>query len=142
VNETPPRQRTQFDHVGISVPDLQAAADWYCAALGLQAESSFQVPGTDLSGRFLLHAGSGYRIELLHRPGAKPGLDPGSAYDAVGTLGYGHMCLRVADVQAEFDRLCSCGATPRMQPSPAPRPGGKVSFVADPWGNLIEVIDR
>ncbi|MFT4210515.1 MAG: VOC family protein [Microbacterium sp.] len=136
------RQSVEFDHVGLSVPDLGAATAWYCETLGLTAAPEFAVPGTDLRGVMLLHEPSGYRLELLHRASAHPGMQPTSAEDAAGTHGYGHICLRVADVRREFARLLAAGATSRKDPSPSPRPGATVSFVADPWGNLIEVIDR
>jgi catechol 2,3-dioxygenase-like lactoylglutathione lyase family enzyme len=123
----------RFDHVGISVPDLEKATEWYCATLELTPAPAFAVKGTDLRG---------FRIELLHRPGARPGLAAPSALDAAGTLGYGHMCFCVDDVQMMYDHLIAAGCTMRMVPSPAPRAGATVSFVADPWGNLIEVIDR
>ncbi|MEU4236911.1 VOC family protein [Actinoplanes sp. NPDC026619] len=135
-------QSVRFDHVGISVPDLEKATEWYCATLELTAAPAFAVTGTDLRGIMLLHEASGFRIELLHRPGARPGLTPSSALEAAGTLGFGHMCLCVADVPAMYDHLIAAGCTTRMVPSPSPRAGATVSFVADPWGNLIEVIDR
>lgn len=137
-----PRQHVEFDHVGLAVPDLEAATDWYCETLGLTAAPPFAIPDTDLRGVMLLHEPSGYRIELLHRPGARPGLRPASAEEAALTLGYGHICLRVTDVRQEFTRLVEAGCSPRKHPMPSPRPGGVVSFVADPWGNLIEVINR
>lgn len=135
-------QSVRFDHVGVSVPDLEKATEWYCGTLDLTAAPAFAVKGTDLRGVMLLHEASGFRIELLHRPGARAGLSPSSALDAAGTLGFGHICLCVTDVVAMYDHLISAGCTMRMEPSPAPRPGATVSFVADPWGNLIEVIDR
>lgn len=134
--------RVRFDHVGISVPDLEAATEWYCGALQLTAAPPFAVAGTDLRGTMLLHEESGFRIELLHRPQARPGLAAGSALEAAGTLGYGHMCLCADNVADEYERLLAAGATTRMAPSPAPRPGATVAFVADPWGNLIEILDR
>lgn len=133
------RSTVRFDHVGISVPDLEAATAWYCATLDLTPAPGFAVGGTDLCGVMLLHA-SGYRIELLHRPSAVPGPTPDSPLAAAGTWGFGHMCLCVDDVESEFRRLLDAGATERMPPSPAPRPGATVSFVADPYGNLIELI--
>jgi catechol 2,3-dioxygenase-like lactoylglutathione lyase family enzyme len=131
----------RFDHVGISVPDLEAAITWYCGALDLTAAPVFAIPGTDLRGVMLLHD-SGYRIELLHRPSAVPGLAAGSPLEAAGTLGFGHMCLCVDDVDTEFGRLIAAGASSRMPPQAAPRPNARMSFVADPYGNLIELIDR
>ncbi|MEU6540001.1 VOC family protein [Streptomyces sp. NPDC047000] len=132
---------TRFDHVGLSVPDLEAATAWYCAALDLTAAPVFAVAETDLRGVMLLH-GSGYRIELLHRPSARPGLTPGSPVEAAGTHGFGHICLCVSDVAAEFARLVAAGAGVSMTPRPAPRPGATMAFVTDPYGNLIELLDR
>jgi catechol 2,3-dioxygenase-like lactoylglutathione lyase family enzyme len=135
---TPP-SNVRFDHVGISVPDLDAAIAWYSETFSLTAAPPFAISGTDLRGIMLAHH-SGYRIELLHRASATAGLLPTSALDAAGTWGYGHMCLSVDDVDTEFDRLIEAGASVRMPPSPAPRAGARVCFVADPFGNLIEVI--
>ena len=133
--------QTRFDHVGISVADLEQACEWYCRALHLSVETQFAVTGTDLRGIMLRHD-SGYRIELLHRPGSAPGLQPDSPLTAAGTRGYGHFCLCVEDVDGEFDKLIAAGATMRMPPSPSPRKGARVAFLADPEGNLIELLDR
>ncbi|MCG7206728.1 VOC family protein [Streptomyces arenae] len=132
---------TRFDHVGISVPDLEAATAWYTAALDLTAAPAFAVPGTDLRGVMLLHA-SGYRLELLHRPSARPLPAVDTALEAAGRHGFGHMCLCVGDVDAEYARLLAAGAKPSMPPCPSPRPGSRMAFVADPYGNLIELLDR
>lgn len=134
----------RFDHVGISVPDLTAAVTWYRETLGLTEERSFAVPGTDLRGVMLRHD-SGFRLELLHRPDAVPGLAAGGPLEAAGTLGYGHLCLALdtaEDVSAEFARLVAAGAGVRTTPRPAPREGARMAFVADPFGNLIELINR
>ncbi|MGW1783385.1 VOC family protein [Streptomyces sp. NPDC002143] len=134
----------RLDHVGICVPDLRAAVAWYCEALHLTEEHAFTVPGTDLRGVMLRHAG-GHRIELLHRPDAVPGLVADGPVEAAGTLGYGHLCLAVDtadEVDTEFARLVAAGAGVRMSPRPAPRPDARMAFVSDPYGNLIELIDR
>jgi catechol 2,3-dioxygenase-like lactoylglutathione lyase family enzyme len=133
--------QTRFDHVGLSVADLEQARDWYCRAFGLSVENQFAVTGTDLRGIMLRHA-SGYRIELLHRPGSAPGIEPDSPLAAAAARGYGHFCLCVEDVDAEYAKLITAGATMRMAPSPSPRAGARVAFLADPEGNLIELLDR
>ncbi|MGH3246981.1 MAG: VOC family protein [Trebonia sp.] len=136
------RQPVAFDHVGLNVPDLEVAASWYCEALDLTPAPPFKIPYADLTGIMLLHEPSGYRIELLHRPGHRPGMLPSSAEDAVLTLGYGHICLRVKDPAQEYARLLEAGCSSRMEPMNGPRPGSVVCYLADPWGNLIEVINR
>ncbi|NNN32350.1 VOC family protein [Streptomyces sp. S3(2020)] len=135
---------TRFDHIGISVPDLLAAVIWYRRALHLTEERAFAVPGTDLRGVMLRHP-SGYRVELLHRPAAAPGIAADSPVQAAGTLGYGHLCLSVDtpdEVDTEYARLVAAGAGVRISPCPAPRPDARMAFVSDPFGNLIELINR
>ncbi|MGI5459973.1 VOC family protein [Streptomyces sp. CA-249302] len=134
----------RFDHAGISVPDLEAAVRWYREALHLTEEHTFAVPGTDLRGVMLRHY-SGYRVELLHRPNAAAGPTPDGPVQAAGTLGYGHLCLAVdtpGEVDTEFARLVAAGAGIRMSPRPSPRTGARMAFVSDPYGNLLELIDR
>jgi glyoxylase I family protein len=58
------------------------------------------------------------------------------------TEGLGHVAFDVVGVDAAFDRLLALGATPVMPPQPSPEPGVRVAFVADPEGNLVELLDR
>jgi glyoxylase I family protein len=48
----------------------------------------------------------------------------------------------VDDTDAWHARLVAAGATERQAPGHAPEPGVRFSFVADPEGNLIELLDR
>ena len=131
-----------LDHVGLSVSDLAAATEWWCRALGLAAEYPVEPPGTDLTGVMLVHP-SGYRVELLHRPGSLAFPPPTGPVEAAGRRGYGHLCLRVDGVAEAFAALIAAGATARKAPAGSPaRPGATTAFVADPDGNLIELLDR
>jgi catechol 2,3-dioxygenase-like lactoylglutathione lyase family enzyme len=38
--------------------------------------------------------------------------------------------------------LLDLGATDRMSPRPSPEPGVRMAYVADPEGNLVELLDR
>jgi catechol 2,3-dioxygenase-like lactoylglutathione lyase family enzyme len=130
-----------FDHVGLTVGDLDAAIDWYSRALDLSVEFRFDLPAFDFRGVMLISP-TKYRLELLEREGSKPGLQPTSPVDAASTRGYGHMCLDVEDVDTAYRELMSVGASDRMSPRPSPEPGVRMAFVADPEGNLIELLDR
>lgn len=55
-----------FDHIGLNVPDLDAAAAWYRVALGLEDDFAFAVTGIDFAGIVLRHP-TGWRLELLSR---------------------------------------------------------------------------
>jgi catechol 2,3-dioxygenase-like lactoylglutathione lyase family enzyme len=130
-----------LDHVGLSVGDLDAAVDWYVAALGWRVASPFAIPSVGLRGAFVV-SGDGQAIELLERDGSGGGLQAPDPQTALRTRGYGHVCLRVDDTDAWHARLLAAGASERQPPGDAPEPGVRFSFIADPEGNLIELLDR
>jgi glyoxylase I family protein len=59
-----------------------------------------------------------------------------------GQQGFGHIALRVDDVDALHDRLVDLGATSVMSPRPAPVSDSRMAYVADPEGNFIELLTR
>ena len=131
----------RLDHVGLTVADLPAMTAWYCAALDLSVEFEFALDRVDLRGA-MLHSGAGYRIELLHRPGSAVGLQAANPVEAALTRGFGHVAFDVPDVDAAYDALVAAGAVDRMSPRPSPEPGVRMAYVADPEGNLVELLDR
>jgi glyoxylase I family protein len=52
------------------------------------------------------------------------------------------VAFAVADLDAAYDHAVARGARPVMPPCPAPEPGVRMAFVADPEGNLVELLDR
>jgi lactoylglutathione lyase len=132
----------RLDHVGLSVSDLAAAEAWYCAALGYERELALRVDPIDLDIVMLIHRAHGDRLELLHRPGSRPGLRPADPAEAALSEAFGHIALDVADLDATFDRVVGLGARPVMPPRPSPEPGVRMAFVADPEGNLVELLCR
>jgi catechol 2,3-dioxygenase-like lactoylglutathione lyase family enzyme len=115
--------------------------DWYVAALGLEVEFEFALTEFGFSGA-MLRSPDGYRVELLHREGNVPGIAVDRPMDAALTRGLGHLALTVDDLATTHASLLALGATERMPPSPSPEPGVRISFVSDPEGNLIELLDR
>jgi lactoylglutathione lyase len=130
-----------FDHVGLNVRDLDAQAAWYSKAFGLGTALPFTVPPLGLRGLFLTNS-DGFAIELLERAGSHPGPQPKTVPDALMTQGFSHLCFRVPQVESLHQHLLSIGAAEVMSVREAPEPGVIMSYVADPEGNLIELIDR
>lgn len=130
-----------LDHVGLSVADLEAQTQWYSDALGLSTTTPFEIPPIQLRGVFLVGQ-NGLAIELLQREGSQPGLQAANPAEALLTQGFGHVCFRVEDVDTLHATLLAAGASERMAPQQSPEPGVRMSFVADPEGNLIELLDR
>jgi len=130
-----------FDHVGLNVADLEVMTEWYVDALKLEVEYEFALDQVEFRG-VMLRSPAGYRLELLHRPGSVPGLRAANAVEAALTRGFGHVAFDVPDVDAAYDALVAAGAADRMSPRPSPEPGVRMAFVADPEGNLVELLDR
>jgi lactoylglutathione lyase len=132
----------RLDHVGLSVGDLAAATAWYCAAFGYQRELALRVDPIDLDIVMLIHPGDGDRLELLHRPGSAPGLRPAGPAEAALSQAFGHVAFDVTDLDRTYARVVGLGARPVLAPQPSPEAGVRMAFVADPEGNLVELLSR
>jgi catechol 2,3-dioxygenase-like lactoylglutathione lyase family enzyme len=132
----------RLDHVGLAVADLNAAATWFCDVFGLVRELTLKVDALELSIEMLVHPTFGYRLELLHRPVSGAGRKPATPGEAALREGYGHVAFDMTDLDAGYDRAVARGARPVMPPGPSPEPGVRMAFVADPEGNLVELLHR
>ena len=132
----------RLDHAGLSVRDLAGAARWYCDAFGYHRELDLRVDPIDLDIVMLIHRAYGDRLELLHRPGTASGPKAADPAGAALSQGFGHIAFDVADLDATFERVVTLGARPVLTPRPSPEPGVRMAFVADPEGNLIELLSR
>jgi lactoylglutathione lyase len=131
----------KFDHVGVNVADLQAAADWYCAAFELEREVELRVDAIDLD-IVMLKSPSGQRVELLHRPGSAPGLRAANPAVAALSQCFSHVAFDVRDLDATHERLLALGAREVMVPGQSPEAGVRMSYVTDLEGNLVELVSR
>ena len=131
----------RLDHTGLAVADLTAARAWFCDVFGLKPELTLRVEALDLDIEMLIHPEHGYRLELLHRPGSAAD-KPASPAEAALREGYGHIAFEVTDVDAAYGRAVARGARSVVPPGPAPEPGPRMAFIADPEGNLIELLHR
>jgi len=130
-----------FDHAGLSVADLDGAQAFYGAAFGFAPEFAFTLGDDGTRGVMLRHP-SGMRLELFERPGASAGLQGAMPLDAIGTRGFGHVAFATAELDAAHDAAVAAGAASRVPPGPSPEPGVRFAFLADPEGNLVELVGR
>lgn len=130
-----------FDHVGLSVADLNGMANWYSKAFGWKIAQPFEVPPIGLKGMFVV-GDDGVAIELLQRVDSTRPVSFDSVPTMAGSQGYGHIALRVSDVDALHDHLVGLGAASIMSPRPAPVADSRMAYVADPEGNFIELLTR
>jgi lactoylglutathione lyase len=132
----------RFDHVGLNVADLAAAQTWYADAFSLRCEIELRVDAIDLDIAMLIDDERGQRIELLHRPGLRPDPRPANPAEAALAPGFSHIAFDVPNLDAAHARLIGLGAREVMAPQPSPEPGVRMSYLADPEGNLVELVER
>jgi len=96
-------------HFGISVPDLDAAVDWYQRMLGFSLEERLFMAKIPAHIAFMQRAD--FRIEIFQVEGAAPLPDDRRVPNRdLETHGNKHMCFEVPDVPAASAALRSAGA--------------------------------
>ena len=107
----------RFDHVGITVADLDAVTDFF-VALGLEddgrtfVEGEFLdtvigIPGSRTEIVMLRPPGDGTRLELSSF--VRPDLVPGSPAAMANELGLRNVAFEVHDIQAAVDQAAAAG---------------------------------
>lgn len=123
-------------HIGVPVAELDRAIAWYVDVLGFVHEGTARVP-EGVAIAFVVGRG-GERLELFELADDVPEWEgPIPALRA----GVGHVGFVVADLEAAYARALSAGGRAVWPPREAPVPGRRMAFVADPDGNLVELLD-
>jgi lactoylglutathione lyase/glyoxylase I family protein len=127
-------------HVAVRVPDFEAARRWYVEKLDFRVihewpyadqKLAYVGPATD----------DAFYVELLGDGEPKPIPKPvyNDLGDSLRLAGYHHFCLNVADMDATVAELHRRGVTIVTEPFELPVIQRRLAFIADPFGNLIEL---
>ena len=133
--------RVAVDHVGLSVADLDAAEGFYGTVFGFQRQLAFELSPHPIRGLMLANP-SGSRLELFEHSGSVPGLRAPGPIEAHATRGYNHFALMAPQIDGLFATALAAGATAVIEPRPSPEPGVRFAFLADPEGNLVELVEK
>jgi catechol 2,3-dioxygenase-like lactoylglutathione lyase family enzyme len=106
-----------FDHVGVTVADLEAATEFF-VGLGLEVEGCMEVEGEFLDTVCGI-PDSKTEIVMLRPPGGGTALElarfvrpdhvPGSPAAMANELGLRNVCFEITDLRATVDRLADDG---------------------------------
>ena len=112
---------TGFHHVHLATTDAKATLGWYTGAFGGHVEKfAGLIPGIRYGDMWV----------LVKTVNAAPAPTKGRAVD--------HISWSFGDLDAEAVRLKSAGV--KFKSGPYPFGGGKIAFVEDPQGVLIELV--
>lgn len=124
-------------HFGISVPDLEAAVQWYRRMLGFTLEERNFLAKIPAHVAFIRRGD--FRIEIFQVENAAPlPADRRVPNLDLKTHGNKHMCFEVPDVRAATARLREAGADIAFE---VVVDGSAVLFVRDCAGNLVELVE-
>ena len=139
-NENSPFASMKGHHVAVRVPDYEAAKRWYVEKLDFRvihewpyADQKLAYVGPPTDDHFY--------VELLGDGDPKPIPKPVYADlgDSLRLAGYHNFCLNVADMDATVAELRRRDVTIVTEPFELPVISRRLAFIADPFGNLIEL---
>ncbi len=141
-------------HISASTRDMKKILDFYCDVLGFDLITDFDwKPHTqeggivdriiglkNSEGKGAMVGMNGMIIEFFEYISPVPNNPPpqGRAYD----YGYTHICLKVRNIDEEYERLRKAGMTFHGPPSEKTAMGLRAIYGADPEGNLIELLEN
>lgn len=145
-----------IDHIGITVPNIEAATQFlreaFDAAIAYDTVIDGQPQrspdeltatvalegGLRVTATRMIRMGNSANIELFEVEGAAPGVE------GLGAIGLHHFAVYCDDLSAALSRALAAGATPLRGPNALfgseQGPGNAMHYVRAPWGSLIELI--
>jgi methylmalonyl-CoA/ethylmalonyl-CoA epimerase len=135
-----PAPRLRFDHIGVAVPRIEAALEFYRTALGYKVRSG-PFDDAEQQARVVFIAGGPdepFVIELIaplhERSHVHRLLERGA--------GAYHLCYETIDIHEAMKRLASSGCLIVRRPTPATAYAGrKIAWLYTPAKQLMELVE-
>jgi catechol 2,3-dioxygenase-like lactoylglutathione lyase family enzyme len=141
-----------MDHIGLTVPDINQAIEWYEDIFGAVAPLTFgPFEGDFLQGALNVVAGTKIDQITTLRIGHSAGIElfqyesPGQRHDAPRNSDFSghHIAFYVTDIQAAVDYMDSRGVDRLFGPftlTGGPAAGQSINYFRTPWGSFFEFI--
>lgn len=147
------REPVRVGHIGLCVPDIHQAVDWYCDVFGLELlDGPRELAAHNGEDADMLTDvfGSGFklaRIAQLEAGGVGLELfefvEPSSGRTAPASYfheGFSHVCFTVPDIDSMVTRIRESGGKIRSEVwRPHPQLPYRFVHFEDPYGNLLEL---
>jgi lactoylglutathione lyase/glyoxylase I family protein len=140
VNTNSPFASMKGHHVAVRVPSFEAAIAWYTEKLDFRVVHEW--PYADQKLAYVAPPNDNeFFIEILGDGNPPPIPKPvySDLGDSLRLAGYHHFCINVDDMERTVAELRRRGVEIVTEPFELPVIGRKLAFIADPFGNLIEL---
>ena len=122
----------RFGHVAFRVADVERSVRWYDDAFG--ARRVFHAPKDgERQELMFLEFAKGQFVEVFTNGQEK-------VETPINAIGYQHFCLAVDDLNQMLEHLAAMNVYPKRPPRVG-RSHYLIAFVADPDGNIIELME-
>lgn len=137
-----------FNHVGLSVSDLEQSLRFYGDLLGLETRFLGEFGGphyervlgiANAKGRVAVMELGSLRLELFEF--STPNPRPAAIDRPVSDVGLTHFCVEVSDIDAVYLRLAQGGVSFHCPPTDFDG-AAKATYGRDPDGNVFELWER
>jgi lactoylglutathione lyase len=122
----------RFGHIAFKVSDVERSVRWYGDAFGARKIFHAKQDG-DRPELMFLEFAKGQLVEFFTNGRNKTEQPP-------DPIGYLHFCLVVDDLDAALKHLAAMNVHPTRPPR-AGRANYRITFIADPDGNVIELME-
>ena len=137
-NPSSPFASFEGHHVGVRVPDYDAAKAWYTEKLDFRVLHEW--PYGQLRLAYLCPADDdNFHLELLAGPVAHPREVLDDLGESLEYGGYQHLCLHVHSVDVVLEELRRRGVDLVGEAFDLEEISRRLAFFRDPWGNMIEL---
>ena len=116
-------------------PAVATLAAFYVGALGFHIDATHVFE----QGTVLRLRNGAARLKLFQPK--EPPSDPARPDPWHADTGFAYAALHVPDARAAFDRAVGAGAAPMVAPT-VHRPGARYALLADPEGNVWELLEE
>jgi lactoylglutathione lyase/glyoxylase I family protein len=141
-NTASPFASMKSSHPCLRVPDCEAAVDWYVTAFDFRVVKRWPGPNGLRLAYLAAPGNNDSLIEIIGDAATDEGASlPEDFRETLGPCRYHHFAFSVRSHDRSLGTLAERGVRIVQQPFDVPELGYRVAFVADPWGNLIELVE-
>lgn len=135
-----PFASARIAHAALRVPDCEASKRWFIDKLDFRVVREW--PVGELRYAWLCPAGGGsFHVEIVGGNAPEPNPDFGTIEETLEYGGYHHVSIEVADLDRALEELRARGVVPIGETTDMAGAGRLGAFIADPWGNLVELVE-
>lgn len=126
-------------HVALRIGDRNAGIAWYREKLGMTTVRAFDLNGMTFTEMAMPNAGF-FRLKLVSGEGATERPGNGDLSDSFGLHGWHHLGIWVDNVDQAVAELKNQDVRITLDPTDNHEWKVRAAFFADPWGNVIELV--